>query len=66
MLPSLGICTALEWARSVLAMLCMHAVQVATLPRIIAKRWPEAAGIDILINNAGACLRMRERETEGA
>jgi NADP-dependent 3-hydroxy acid dehydrogenase YdfG len=30
----------------------MH-LQVATLPRIIAKRWPESPGIDVLVNNAG-------------
>jgi NAD(P)-dependent dehydrogenase (short-subunit alcohol dehydrogenase family) len=27
--------------------------QVATLPRIISKRWPESPGIDVLVNNAG-------------
>ena len=27
--------------------------QVATLPRIVAKRWPEAGGVDVLVNNAG-------------
>lgn len=27
--------------------------EVATLPRIVAKRWPEAGGVDVLVNNAG-------------
>ncbi|KAF5841702.1 P-loop containing nucleoside triphosphate hydrolase protein [Dunaliella salina] len=27
--------------------------EVATLPRIVAKRWPDAGGVDVLINNAG-------------
>eukprot|EP00983_Pelagomonas_calceolata_P003145 103206-Pelagomonas_calceolata.AAC.1 len=33
---------------------CVHArAHVATLPRIVAKRWPDAGGVDVLINNAG-------------
>jgi len=27
--------------------------EVATLPRIVAKRWPEAGGVHVLVNNAG-------------
>lgn len=26
---------------------------MATLPRIVAKRWPDAGGVDVLVNNAG-------------
>lgn len=28
-------------------------VEVNALPRIVAKRWPESVGVDVLINNAG-------------
>lgn len=29
--------------------------EVQALPRIVAKRWP-GSGIDVLVNNAGACV----------
>jgi NADP-dependent 3-hydroxy acid dehydrogenase YdfG len=32
--------------------LMLYVIQVATLPKIVAKRWP-GTGIDILVNNAG-------------